>query len=314
MSLASTLLLHGVLVAALAPPVLRYLDRNGLPPAVGIGAWLAAMLGGVVSWTAAVALAGVAALRSGGDLHALFVGCVDLVVSAIDGGHGPAARAAVLVGSAATVLASLTLLVRVVLLLGRARARTRQHRDIAFIVADRQGPSGALVVDVAERAVYSVAGRPPAIVMTSAALDCLDAEQIAAVLAHERAHLAGRHHMVVALSRALAKGLPRVPLFRDGASAVARLVELRADDVAAQDHGRHVLVDALIALNGRPPATTRALAVGGTAVAERVDRLLSVPEAGGRTVAGAAAARMTSYLLGAVLLAGLPATCVLIFG
>ena len=44
-----------------------------------------------------------------------------------------------------------------------------------------------------EPAAYCVSGRPPAIVVTTAALGALDDRQLDAVVAHERAHLAGHH-------------------------------------------------------------------------------------------------------------------------
>ena len=44
----------------------------------------------------------------------------------------------------------------------------------------------------AQPAAYCVPGRPATIVLTSGALAVLDPAQLTAVLAHERAHLAGR--------------------------------------------------------------------------------------------------------------------------
>jgi Zn-dependent protease with chaperone function len=54
----------------------------------------------------------------------------------------------------------------------------------------------------------------------------LGAGQLAAVLAHERAHQRGRHHLLVSLAGSLAASFPRVPAFRHGHEQVARLVEL----------------------------------------------------------------------------------------
>lgn len=69
----------------------------------------------------------------------------------------------------------------------------------------------AVVVDAAERAAYCVAGHPDTVVVTSAALDSLTDRNLQAVLAHERAHLAGRHHHVLAFVRALAVAIPGCP-------------------------------------------------------------------------------------------------------
>lgn len=316
MSLASVLLLHGFLVAVIAPRRLRRLDRHGFPPAVAMAGWIAAMVAVVLSWTAGVIAAGVAVARAGGDLHALFVGCVSALVNVFDGLHGSAAQAAMLIAAVAAGLAVGALCVRVALVHHRARTRAQWHRDLALIIGDRRhGPAGTVVIEAEERVVYCVAGRPPAIVMTSAALACLDTQQLAAVLAHEHAHLRGRHHAVVAVTRALAKVMPRIRLFSDGSVAIARLVELRADEVAARMHDRGALVDALVALTGPRPKSSRALAASGIDVVERVERLLAGPgPSSRRSVVGVATALVGSYLLGVAALVAVPAVCGVILG
>ena len=96
----------------------------------------------------------------------------------------------------------------------RAGRRTRAHAEAARITgrrlpvrADSEGGMGggaAVVLDAPQRAAYCVPGRPAAIVLTSGALAVLDRAQLGAVLAHERAHLTGRHHLLITLSRGLA--------------------------------------------------------------------------------------------------------------
>jgi len=93
-----------------------------------------------------------------------------------------------------------------------------------------------------------VAGRPAAIVVTSGALAVLDEPQLAAVLAHERAHLAGHHHLLATVTRGLAAAFPGVPLFIRGRDEAARLSEMAADDMAARSAGRHALVAALLSI------------------------------------------------------------------
>jgi Peptidase family M48 len=77
------------------------------------------------------------------------------------------------------------------------------------------------------------------VILTTAAAQALDADQLDAVLAHERAHLAGRHHRLLALARIGREVFPFLPLMRDAEQQVARLVELHADDAAtrARDPG-----------------------------------------------------------------------------
>ena len=103
--------------------------------------------------------------------------------------------------------------------------------------------SALLVVITADRpAAYCVAGRPHAIVLTTAAVRTLDSVQLGAVLAHEDAHLAGRHHHLLMVLRALADSLSRLPLFTRGAEAVAALLEMCADDTAIRGHGSRPLI------------------------------------------------------------------------
>jgi len=80
---------------------------------------------------------------------------------------------------------------------GAARQRAR-HRDV-LVLAGRSRPGvGATVLEGDEPAVYCLPGRRRRIVVTSAALALLDDDQLAAALAHERAHLRQRHDLVIA--------------------------------------------------------------------------------------------------------------------
>jgi bla regulator protein blaR1 len=54
------------------------------------------------------------------------------------------------------------------------------------------------------------------------------------VAADERAHLSGRHHLVLRLAAALERAFPWVRFFAVGAEQVAYLVEVAADDAAAR--------------------------------------------------------------------------------
>jgi len=162
--------------------------------------------------------------------------------------------------------------------LRRSRHRTRVHAEAALITGRAlSSVGGTVVLDVAQPAAYCVPGRPPAIVLTTGALAVLDRTQLDAVIAHEKAHLAGCHHLLVAVTRGLATALPPVPLFRIGADEVARLTEMAADDTAARASGRPALLTALLAMGtgaAMPPAALAATAGNLTA---RVQRLMEPP-------------------------------------
>jgi hypothetical protein len=104
----------------------------------------------------------------------------------------------------------------------------------------------------------------------------------------------------------LARILPGSRLFTQGATEVARLAELSADDAAARRHGRDTVVDALLALcepNPSAPSPLRVpgLGVTGVGVADRVERLLFPLNPARARLAQAAAAR--ALLLGPTMMA-----------
>jgi len=154
------------------------------------------------------------------------------------------------------------------------RAHSGEHARAARIVGTPTDRSDVVVVTAERPAAYCVAGRPHAIVITSGAVRSLDHRQLAAVLAHEDAHLRGRHHQTLMVLRAMATALPRLPLFPAAASAISRLLEMCADDVAARRCGTTPLVEGLmrLACGSTAPAVAH-LGAADTAVAVRVIRL-----------------------------------------
>jgi Zn-dependent protease with chaperone function len=135
-----------------------------------------------------------------------------------------------------------------------------------------------------------------ALVVTSGALALLDPAQLAAVLAHERAHLAGRHHLLLALTRALAAVFPAVPVFSQGPEEVARLAEMCADDTAARQSGRRTLLAALLTMGTGQAVPAAALAVTASEVTARVQRLLDPPRHARRAGNGMALITVTALL------------------
>jgi len=125
-------------------------------------------------------------------------------------------------------------------------------------------------------AVYCVPVRRR-IVFTTGALRRLDSPQLDAVLAHERAHLAGRHHLVIILATSLRGAFPRISFFAAAASQIGCLVEMAADDAAARRAHRLTLARALLTL-AAAQVPAGALGAGGTAGAQRIRRLIESPQ------------------------------------
>ncbi|HEX6577167.1 MAG TPA: M56 family metallopeptidase [Jiangellaceae bacterium] len=187
-------------------------------------------------------------------------------------------------------------------------SQRRRHRRLLHLVGRADAGLDAVLVDHASAAAYCVPGRGSRVVLTTAALAVLDDAQLAAVLAHEQAHLRGRHHMVLAAGRILRRAFPWVPAFRWGHDEVTRLVELIADDAAAHRCERHDLAAALLVLaaDSRPVVPVTAFAASGSAVAVRVKRLLGSEQGlSRRAVAGWSVAFL--LLLAGPLLAVSPA-------
>jgi hypothetical protein len=113
-------------------------------------------------------------------------------------------------------------------------------------------------------------------VVSVGTLELLGRRELAAVLAHERAHLRERHDLVLLPFTALRRAFPRSATCTDAHRSVALLVEMLADDRALRGRPARELVSALVRFGtaGTCPAPAGALAAGEGEVAARVTRLL----------------------------------------
>lgn len=312
MSLAVCLLAYSMVVMVLGPPLLTRVTRAGVAPRLGMAAWIGAVASVLGSWVLAVGLLGDEVVQTRGHLDGALGGCIADLAGLTAGAQGAVVQAGIAAAVTLTTIGIAVVGARVVLALRRARAQTHRHADAALLAArgTPRGPGGALVLDAPHRSVYCLPGRSGTIVITRAALDVLDEPQLAAVMAHELAHLRGRHHQILAFTTALARILPGSRLFTQGATEVARLVELSADDTAARRHGRDTVVDALLAMcapgTGRRPSQVPGLGVAEAGVADRVERLLFPLNPARARLAQAAAAG--ALLLGPATMAALVLT------
>jgi Zn-dependent protease with chaperone function len=303
MSVAVCLLLYSFAVATFSPAVLIRLTRAGSVPRVGVVAWLVAMVSVIALWMTAAAFLIGSLVRYRDQPGRLATACLAALRRLFDGGSGPVLQAGLfmLAGAGASALAILVW--RLGRSLRRARAHSRGHAERAWLIGRRVDGVDAVVVDAPERAAYCVAGRPDTIVVTSAALDALTDRHLQAVLAHERAHLAGRHHYVLAFARALAVAVPRVALFSAGAREIARLLEMAADNAAARRHGSQTLLDALLTLSTGAAMPHGAVAATGTDVLARAENLAAPFAARNQWTAGLLLTATTLLIAGGPLIA-----------
>jgi Zn-dependent protease with chaperone function len=279
MSAAVYLLSYAALVTWLAPPLLSRLTRRGVSPRLGVAAWLSAIVGALLAWAVAVSIlvgAGVRALTKSSAI----VLCLELLGLPEAVATPSALSMVVLV--VAGLLTSAVVTVKVTRAVLGLRLRSREHAQAARIIGAPTRRPDVFVVTADRPAAYCVVGRPHAIVITSAAVETLDESELAAVLAHEDAHLAGRHHHLLMVLRALAASLPWSPLCTRAAAEVADLLEMCADDLAARRHGTRPLVAGMIMLSGPNAAFAGGLAVAANAVIARAVRLIDPAHRGTR--------------------------------
>jgi bla regulator protein blaR1 len=273
---AAVLLLGAVAIGCV--PAARLLAGAQWPrrsPAVAIALWQALGLGWGVATVGA--LVGFAASglrgRSGIGLSGVAGAAPRAATLLLGPGNGMRHRwdamSAVRVVSLVSGLLLLAVLCWVLLDATAAvvRARQRQRTLLRLLAhADPKVP-GALVVDHPAAAAYCVPGLRSAIVISAGTLDLLDQAELAAVLAHERAHLRARHDLVLLPFNALLRAFRWSEVVREANRAVALLVEMMADDRARRRLPARELATALLRVGtsggGHAPAGALAATGGG---------------------------------------------------
>ncbi len=178
--------------------------------------------------------------------------------------------------AAGLVLLALLCWVLIAVSVAAVHARRRQRALLTLLAHGDPKVPGALVVDYPSAAAYCLPGLRSQIVVSVGTLELLGRGELAAVLAHERAHLRERHDLVLLPFTALRRAFPRSATCCDAQRSVALLVEMLADDRALRGRPARELVSALVRFGtaGACPAPEGALAAGEGEVAARVTRLL----------------------------------------
>jgi Zn-dependent protease with chaperone function len=186
-------------------------------------------------------------------------------------------------------------------------ARRRQRALLTLLAHGDPKVPGALVVDYPTAAAYCLPGLRSQIVVSVGTLELLGRGELAAVLAHERAHLRERHDLVLLPFTALRRAFPKSATCSDAHRAVALLIEMLADDHALRASLPRELVSALVRFGtaGACPAPAGALAAGEGEVAARVARLM-------QPVRPLPTATVLAICLAAALLVAAPITLLII--
>ncbi len=218
----------------------------------------------MVLWQA-VALAGVLAALGAG---------LSLVTSQLVGGQS--ARSYLL----SAIPLCVTGLVLARLLLSGHRVGTtlrqvrRRHRDLVDLLADDR--DGVRVLEHEAPTAYCLPGIRSRVVVSSGTVASLAADELAAVLAHERAHVRARHDLVLEAFTVLQRAFPAVVTSRHALDEVRLLVEVLADRAARRRHGARSLVAAFstLAATGSVAAPDGAVAASEVGLVARLDLLL----------------------------------------
>ena len=199
-------------------------------------------------------------------------------------------------GIPAVLLLGLPVVVGGVMLAGGLRYRHQQQRekmqlDNALQLGSRSvrlAGQPVTVIQHAKPTAFAVADRRWGIVVSTALVNVLNAEELRAVLAHETAHLRQRHHLVVGVLHGVFAPLRWIPLVAAISVAIPQYLEMAADNAARQQSSTDVMASALLKIGeGSGPAVDQALG-GGVALhvagVERIQHLIAPPNASGGIV------------------------------
>ncbi|HWU45997.1 MAG TPA: M56 family metallopeptidase [Humibacter sp.] len=263
MLLTSALLaVLAVLLAWPVPIVLASAQWPAAAPGVVLLLWQAIALAGGLSMIGALLTAGLAAF---GDTlpsalarfgHNLFSGSLPADATFPE-----------MFALAGAILLAVHLVLNLALTVVRTERQRRRHLQLVRLLsAPMPDRPGMRLIDHAAPVAYCLPGSARSITVLSAGLVALlDDDQLRAVIAHERAHVSQRHHLVLIAFRAWSSALPWFPITTRARDAVGVLVEMLADDRARKQVPDDVLAATVVrvALEGADPDAAGASAGAG---------------------------------------------------
>lgn len=242
-------IVFGVIAIALAWPVPVALSRASWPmraPVMSLLLWQAIGLAGGLSMIGALALAGYAALPGHPWLALIPAGLF---------------LAYLLIHLGVTIVQV-------------TRQRHRHLSLIEMLTSPHPTRARTRVIDDAVPVAYCLPiGARSVTVLSQGLLDRLDADELVAVIAHERAHVEQRHDLLLLAFRAWRSALPWFPVAGRAEAEVAALVEMLADDHARREVRDEVLARAILAVGASGVPGAERVVSGSTRVSDRFRRL-----------------------------------------
>jgi Zn-dependent protease with chaperone function len=265
------LVLLAVVVSVLAPRLLGRANWPRRSPRLGILAWQSSVFTVLAAGVLLVLTGLMPVDRVSFDVGHVLHACPDVLRGRYSLSHGSGVHLLALIMATGTFLAVLRALIVCGLSVRRGRERQRDLLDL--LVRRRDSLHGAHILAHDVPLAYCVPGGRGRVVLTTGAVSALDDRQMTAVLAHEHAHLDGRHDLVLFGADVAATAFPWSRFFRRARRELCLLVEMLADDEAARRSDPAVLATALVDL-GQSPAPAGAIGANGDTV-ERVERLMA---------------------------------------
>ncbi|MFP3465239.1 M56 family metallopeptidase [Leifsonia sp. SIMBA_070] len=250
--LAGAILL-GALAVALAWPVPLLLARAKWPsaaPVLAVALWQSIALAGGISMIGSLLLAGL--LPFGVDLWSRIGGAAASLF------HGPLPPAVSLLNAfllSAAVLLTAHLVLNLALTSVRSRNQRHRHMELLRLLSSPLPDTPSTrVIDHPAPAAYCLPGARSVTVLSEGMIELLSPAQLDAVVAHERAHLRQKHHLLLDAFRSWKRSLPWFPIATRAQDAVALLLEMLADDTARRVSGDAVLAEAIRLVDATGPA------------------------------------------------------------
>ncbi|MCR8671520.1 M56 family metallopeptidase [Agrococcus sp. HG114] len=156
------------------------------------------------------------------------------------------------------------------------RQRRRHLELLDMLTAPHPTRARTRVLDDAVPVAYCLPrGVGSVTVLSQGLLDRLDADELVAVIAHERAHVEQRHDLLLLAFRAWRSALPWFPIAALADSEVAALVEMLADDHARREVRDEVLARAILHVGASGVPGAEVDASGSSRGSDRFKRLVA---------------------------------------
>ncbi|SDM30462.1 Peptidase family M48 [Lentzea albidocapillata subsp. violacea] len=282
MTIALALLVGALLAGWVAPALLSALLSARVHPQVSLVTWLTLVTGIVLASSIALIIA---LLPGHGPAPQVIMMLHSCLTAIRHGGVPGAEHLAGLLWLALVVFGAARLAVRLLRYRRHQGQLYVRHRGaLDWLAKHDDGPIPTLWLPHEQPMAYSIGGPEALIIATDGLVERLPYDSVQAVLEHERAHVRGHHHLLVAVARALAATLPWLPLARCSPEFVGAVAELAADSSAARMHGTRAVRTALLSMTTPHDTPPAALAMAHTCVDLRLAHLDEAGTASGRDV------------------------------